>query len=56
MHIRHADIAAVVSLATPPVTWLSTTNEIVQLLAGIVAIISGLAAAVYYIKNWKKKG
>jgi anti-sigma factor RsiW len=33
------------------ISWLDVANQIVQLIAGIVAIISGAAAAWYYIKS-----
>lgn len=35
-------------------TALSTANEIVQLLAGLVALASGIASLVYFLKNRKK--
>lgn len=44
---------AVVSVAGAT-SWLSTANEVVQLIAGLVAIISGLAAAYHYLWRARK--
>lgn len=34
---------------------IAAANELVQLLAGLVAIVSGIAAAVFYIDGWIKR-
>lgn len=43
--------AAVVSGAAATYTWLVTANEVAQLVASIVAIITGCFAIVHY---WRK--
>lgn len=50
-HPRGADAGVVTSVAAASVSWLTTANEVVQLIAGLVAIASGLAALWYYIKS-----
>lgn len=54
VHERAADVAAATSAACAGSTWLITTNEVLQVLASAVAIIAGLAAAWYHIKNARK--
>lgn len=54
MHERAADVAAGVSGVCAGSTWLITTNEVLQVVASVVAIIAGLAAAWYHIKNARK--
>lgn len=50
---RTAALGTIVS-ATSASSWLVTANAWVQLIAGIVAIISGLAAIWYYIFKAEK--
>jgi len=45
-----ADIGAAISIGGFSLT-LHAANEIVQLLAGLVAIVAGIAAAVFHIKR-----
>lgn len=47
---RTAALGTVLS-ATSASSWLVTANAYVQLIAGIVAILSGLAAIWYYLGN-----
>ena len=46
-----ADTAAATSIGAAGYAWLGTANEIVQLIAGIVAIVAGCAAAWWHIKK-----
>jgi len=48
---RAADAALGIAAAGATTSWLATANEVVQLVAGVVAIISGSAAAYYYLKK-----
>lgn len=43
--------AVFISAGGTTVSWLSTASAIVQLIAGIVAILSGIAATYYYIRK-----
>lgn len=45
-----ADIGAGVSIGGFTLT-LESTNEVVQIVAGLVAIVAGIAAAVFHIKR-----
>lgn len=48
---RTADGAAAVAAGAAGYSWLSAANELAQLIAAIVAIISGCFAIYFY---WKK--
>lgn len=48
-HKPLADVGLGVSLATPFWAWLGHANEAIQALSGVIAILSGIAAGVYYI-------
>lgn len=50
-HPRVADAGAITSGVAATISWLGVANEVVQLIAGLVAIVSGLAALWYYIKS-----
>ena len=49
MGLRTADIAAASSITTAAWVNLANINMLVQITAGIVAIIAGLAAAAFHI-------
>jgi ABC-type uncharacterized transport system permease subunit len=46
---RVADIAASTSIAGAGVAWLAEVNAWIQIAAGVVAVIAGLAAAIFHI-------
>lgn len=46
-----SDVAATVSIGSAGYAWIGTANEIVQLIAGCVAIVAGIAAAWWHIKK-----
>jgi hypothetical protein len=48
--LRQADVAAATSAASVGVT-ISIVNEWVQVIAGLVAIVSGLAALYFHIER-----
>lgn len=50
--VRVADAGAATSIALFGVS-LATWNEIVQIIAGLVAIFAGLAAGAYHISKWR---
>jgi intracellular septation protein A len=50
-HTRGADAGVATSVVAASVSWLTTANEVVQLIAGLVAIVSGLAALWFYVKS-----
>lgn len=54
-HPRAADAGTVTSIAAAGTTWvlhwLDVANTVVQIVAGIVAIVAGVASAWYYIKS-----
>lgn len=50
-----ADAFAVTSGATAILSWLDAVNTVVQIGAGVVAIISGVFAAWYYYKKNKRE-
>lgn len=50
-HPRIADAGAATSVAAAAISWLDTANQIVQLIAGLVAIASGIAALWFYIRS-----
>ena len=49
-----ADTAAGVSVASAGYAWLGTANEVVQLAAGLVAIVAGAAAAWWHFERIKE--
>jgi len=49
IHDRIAASGAALSGASVGVSWLTTANEYVQLAAGIVAVLSGLATGIYFV-------
>lgn len=52
--IQHkAEIATTLASSSAAVTWVSQANAIVDLAAGIVAVISGLLAIAWYIKKFR---
>lgn len=56
--LRQADFAAATSVASVGVT-VSIVNEWVQLVAGVVAIVTGLAALYFHVERiilMKKEG
>jgi hypothetical protein len=50
-HPRAADAKVAISVVATAISWLDVANQVVQLIAGLVAIVSGLLAAWYYIKS-----
>lgn len=55
MSERFAQAALGTSGTGAAASWLVHANEVVQLGAGLVAIVSGLAAAVYYIAKYLRE-
>ena len=53
-NVSPADIAAAGSIGTAGWTWLANANDILQLIATIVAIISGIYAIRHYHKKIKE--
>lgn len=49
-----ADVAAGISAGSAGYAWLGTANEVVQLLAGIVAIAAGIAALRFHLVKTKE--
>jgi len=58
MKTRIADFGAATSAALAGTAWLANLDLIVSITAGLVAIIAGVAAAVYHITRTRrmKKG
>jgi len=52
-HPKAADTAAVVSTISAATTWLADAIPMVQFISGVVAIITGIFAIVYYYKQIK---
>ena len=50
---KAANVSAAVAAASSGISW-ATANEVVQFVAGVVAIITGLAATYYYIRRARK--
>lgn len=50
-HPRVADAGVATAVAAATISWLDTANQIVQLIAGLVAIASGVAALWFYIRS-----
>jgi hypothetical protein len=48
-------VGTVTSVSAAGVSWLSTFNEIVQIIAGVVAIAAGLITVIPWIKRKLKK-
>ena len=46
-----ADSAAAVSVTTAAWTWVAAANEVLQLVATLVAIVAGIAAANFHIRK-----
>lgn len=53
---RVADAAALVSGAGAVTSWVVNAMPIVQFIAGIIAIIAGIFAAIYHYKKIKELG
>lgn len=51
---RSADAIAGVSITSAVTSW-AVANEIAQLIATIIAAISGMVAIAYHIWRWKKE-
>lgn len=51
---RVADIAAGTSVAAASVSWLSTANEVIAFIAGLIAIVAGCFAIAVHYKNLRK--
>lgn len=52
---RVADVAAGASVTAASVSWISQANEIISLIAGLIAIAAGMFAIAVHYKNLKKK-
>lgn len=52
---RTADAAAASSAVSASVSWLSQANEIVSLIAGLIAICAGVFAMVIHALNIRDK-
>ncbi len=51
---RVADLGVAISAGGATVAWLGLAGEVVQLIAGCVAVISGSAAGWYYIAKHRR--
>lgn len=51
---RAADAAAAGSVAAAGASWLSHANEIISMIAGMVAIIAGCFAIAVHFKNLRR--
>jgi hypothetical protein len=51
---RVGDIAAAGSVTAASVSWLSQANEIISLVAGLIAICAGCFAIAVHFKNLRK--
>ena len=51
---RAADAAAAGSVAAAGASWLSHANEIISLVAGLIAIIAGCFAIAVHFKNLRR--
>lgn len=49
-----ANVATGVSVTSTAVAWVAQANEIVSLIAGLVAIVAGIYAILHYRKALKK--
>ena len=52
-HSKAADTAAVVSTISAATTWLADAIPVIQFISGIIAIVTGVFAIVYYYKQIK---
>ena len=52
---RGADVAAAASGALVAGTWISQANEVLTLVATVVAILSGLFALGYHYRRWRRE-
>ena len=52
-HSKAADTAAVVSTISAATTWLADALPVIQFISGLIAIVTGLFAIVYYYKQIK---
>lgn len=50
-----ADAAAVVSATLAATTWVAQLNEFLTLIATLVAIVAGCAAALYHFEAWRRE-
>ncbi len=51
---RVGDIAAAGSVTAASVSWMTQANEIISLLAGLIAICAGCFAIAVHFKNLRK--
>ena len=49
-----ADIAAATSVGTASWTWIANANDVLQLVATVIAIVAGLYAISYHRKKIKE--
>lgn len=49
-----ADVAAATSVSTAGWTWISSANEVLQLVATVIAIVTGLYAIRYHRRKIKE--
>lgn len=50
---KPADAAAVISTVSAATTWLADAVPVIQFISGIIAIVTGVFAIVYYYKQIK---
>lgn len=50
---KPADAAAIVSTVTAATTWLADAVPVVQFISGVIAIVTGVFASIYYYKQIK---
>jgi hypothetical protein len=51
---RVGDVAAAGSVTAASVSWMTQANEIISLIAGLIAIAAGLFAIAVHLKNLRK--
>lgn len=51
---RVGDIAAAGSVTAASVSWMTQANEVISLIAGLIAIAAGLFAIAVHLKNLRK--
>ena len=51
---RVGDVAAAGSVTAASVSWMTQANEIISLVAGLIAIAAGLFAIAVHFKNLRK--
>ena len=54
MYSRIADSGALTAAAAASVSWYAHANEVLQLVATVIAIAAGLASLWYHIKRIRK--